>query len=170
MTNTKKITGKVAAIVNERELVINLGEKANIKIGMKFNVLDEPTVVKDPETKEELDVIRRVKIKVKIVEVRPKCAIARTYETYTVNEGGTFPSLTNLFKPRRITTRVRTLRYDDSGLDYAPIDETSSFVNVGDVVELLVEEETEILSEAIQEIKPTESTQPEEEERKDVIR
>ena len=72
MTNTMKITGKVAAIVNERELVINLGQNASINIGMIFNVLDEPTVVKDPETKEELDIIRRVKSKVKIVEVRPK--------------------------------------------------------------------------------------------------
>jgi len=153
MTDTKKITGRVAAIINERELVINLGEKANIKIGMKFNVLDEPTVVKDPDTKEELDVIRRVKIRVKIVEVRPKCAIARTYETYTVNEGGTFLSI-DVFKPRRIATRVRTLRYDDSGLDYAPIDEASSFVKVGDIVELRVEEETGNLTKAIPEIEP----------------
>jgi hypothetical protein len=35
----KKIRGKVAQILNEREVVINIGKDAGVKIGMKFKIL-----------------------------------------------------------------------------------------------------------------------------------
>ena len=152
--STPKITGKIAKILNDRELVLSIGKEAGVKDGMRFKVMDKPAVVKDPDTGAELGVIARDKVKVKIVEVRPKMSIARTYETYQTNVGGTGPDLSTvlggvtslaimskMFQPPKIITRVRTLRTEESGLDYGPLEETHSFVKVGDPVELIPEDE-----------------------------
>lgn len=142
-----RITGQVAAILNEREVVMNVGHEAGVSEGMKFKVMDQPKAVKDPSTGEEIGTVSREKLRVKVVQVQPRIAIARTYETYEKNLGGIGPGFgmlagfSKFFEPPKIVTRVRTLRYEDSGLDYGPIDEAQSFVKVGDPVEL-VEEET----------------------------
>jgi hypothetical protein len=132
------LSGVVAAILNDREIVINLGAEAGAMVGMKFRVFDRPAEVRDPNTKEILGTVRREKVRVKVVAVQNKLSIGRTYETYEVHEGGGgFDSLgwARLLKPPRVVTHVRTLRYDDSGLDYGPLEEDKSYVKVGDPVE-----------------------------------
>ena len=93
--------------------------------------------VKDPDTGEMLGHLDREKIRVKIVQVNPKFSIGKTYQTYLVNVGGTFPDFTQTFRrvlePRREVTRVRTSRTDDS-VNLEPMGEKSSFVKVGDPV------------------------------------
>lgn len=138
-----KLTGLVAAILNERELVINIGSEEGIEQGMKFKVLDEPFEVRDPETDELLDTISQQKIRVKVVEVRRLVAIARTYETYKLTTGGyRYPTtaMLDIFGPPRTETRVRTLRYDDSEAP-KPIDPAKCIVKIGDKVELILDDE-----------------------------
>ena len=131
------IEGKVAAILNERDLVVNRGADAGVKEGMRFKVTESKLLLEDPDTGETLGDLDQEKIRVKIVEVRPKFSIAKTYETYIVNVGGTAPNtLTGWLRqtlPRQEVTRVRTLRNDDN-ISLAPMDEASSFVKVGDPV------------------------------------
>lgn len=143
------ITGQVAAIINEREVVLNLGLTSGVSPGMKFRIMDQPTVVKDPSSGEELGIVSREKVRVKVVKVQPKLSIARTYETYEKNVGGkgglrmeAISGIAQMFQPPKIVTRVRTLRFEDSGLDYSPLDQAQSFVKVGDPVELVEEEAT----------------------------
>ena len=81
------IEGKVAAVLNDRELVINRGETSGVKPGMIFGILEEKEI-QDPDTKEELGSVEIVKIRVKVVDVKPKMSICRTYETYYFNLGG----------------------------------------------------------------------------------
>jgi hypothetical protein len=81
------IDGKVAAILNDRELVINKGKNSGVKAGMIFGILEEREI-EDPDTKEELGSVEIVKIRVKVVDVKPKMSICRTYETYNFNLGG----------------------------------------------------------------------------------
>ena len=50
------LEGQVAAILNEREMVINIGEDAGVKRDMIFRVLDKNVPVKDPKTGEVLGV------------------------------------------------------------------------------------------------------------------
>lgn len=142
MSEETKMSGLVAAIVNEREIVINLGESAGVKIGMEFRVLDIPRTVIDPQTGKDLGIIEREKIRVRVAEVRALLSIARTYETYRVNEGGTGISWGSMIlpEPPKLVTRVKTLRYEDSGLGDQPFDEKSSFVKVGDHVEAVEEQ------------------------------
>ena len=126
------INGLVASILNTRELVINIGSEQNVKIGMKFKVLENNYEIPDPITHEILGNIEREKIRVKVVEVKEKLAIARTYETYETSNlviSGSF-----LDAISGSSTKVKTLRASDSQAPYDPLDEKGSFVKVGDKV------------------------------------
>lgn len=137
------IEGKVAAILNERDLVLNKGSESGVTEGMKFKVTKPVLQVKDPDTDDDLGTVAREKIRVRIVEVEPKFSIGKTYETYVVNVGeGAASMLMVAFgrtAPRQEVTRVRTLRIDDS-VRLAPMGEGDSFVEVGDQVVQLEDE------------------------------
>lgn len=130
--------GKVAAILNERELVINLGSANGVEEGMKFKVIEPERRILDPDTQELLGTFDREKVRVKVVEVNPRYSVGSTYETYAVTlETPALPS----FGPRtgqttREVRRVRTLRAD-GGLYLEPMDETQSFVHIGDLAVLV---------------------------------
>ncbi len=53
MTQTKPIRGKVARILNERALVINIGEVDGVTYGMEFYI-SEIIPVRDPDTSKEI--------------------------------------------------------------------------------------------------------------------
>lgn len=136
------IEGKVAAILNERDLVVNKGSSAGVEEGMIFKVIEPDVSLKDPDTGESLGILEREKIRVKIVEVNPKYAVGKTYQTYVVNVGGIGLNVNWLAKfvePRQDITKVRTLRIDKS-ISLAPMNEEESLVKVGDqVVQIEVE-------------------------------
>jgi hypothetical protein len=126
------IRGAVAALVNERELVINRGSDHGVTRGMKFRVLTSNDVeVSDPETGESLGNIIRVKVRVQAASVQEKMTICRTYETI---RSGIFGA-----SARALTeTEYRTLRTGDSGF-LPPIQESDSYISVGDPVEEISE-------------------------------
>lgn len=102
------IEGKVAAILNERELIINKGAEAGVKEGMKFKIVEPKVDIKDPDTGEALGTLVHEKIRVGIVEVQPKFSKARTYETFVdYIEPPRLPLLPP--PPMLPVTRVRTL-------------------------------------------------------------
>jgi hypothetical protein len=141
------LTGKVAAILNSRELAMNIGANGGIEVGMVFRVLGE-AVLKDPDTGEQLGTVRHEKGRVKVTAVEKRFAIARTFETYEVNIGGiglgridmlsaVGESTARLFSPSEWVTRVQTLKYEDSGLELPEREDKSSiYVKVGDILEL----------------------------------
>ncbi len=144
--NKKPLEGKVAEILNDRELVINIGRKAGANEGMRFKVLDEkPVEIVDPDTKRPIGTIDRPKVKVKVVDVEKSLCIARTYETYEVNTGGSGSgrafSIGELFAPKKMETRVQTLRAQEWAFE--PLGEESSFINIGDRVQQIIETEEE---------------------------
>ena len=124
------IEGKVAAIINSRELVINRGAVAGVQEGMKFKVMDHLLEITDPESNETLGSLEREKVRVKVSEVHPKFSIAMTYETYEVSE----PSLTGIFASHRVT-RVRTLQ-TRGGTVQSPEDRVAA-VRAGDLAVLV---------------------------------
>jgi len=124
------IQGKVAAILNERELIINRGTASGVKEKMVFSVAPREEEVKDPDTGEILVSIPREKIRVKVSEVKEKMSVARTYETFQVYEAPD-PFVT-LRMRRGQVTKVRTLR-DETDFS-GPFKPDRSFVNVGDPV------------------------------------
>ena len=140
MTTRAALRGKVAAILNERELVINRGADAGVTEGMVFKVIQELPEIPDPDTGASLGAVSREKIQVRVVEVHPKLCVGTTFQTYKVGGGvfsGMLRSLDSLQQPEE--TRVRTLR-DSGELTFTPLLEKESLIKVGDIAEEVVEE------------------------------
>lgn len=141
MTDQKKrIEGRVAAILNARELAINIGSDAGVDPGMKFAILAEsPMIVKDPMTGQVLDQIDREKVRVEATDVRPKITICRTFRVKHIAGGGLSASalMMSLMERNLTTTPPReipeTLRLQDSSVPL-PLPEEESYVKVKDRV------------------------------------
>jgi hypothetical protein len=137
MTDQKKrIEGRVAAILNTRELAINIGSDGGVVPGMKFAVLAEsPMIVKDPMTGDKLDQIDREKVRVEAIDVRPKITVCRTYRVTRI-AGGPL-SLHGVITLRDLAAPPReiqeTLRLEDSSVP-PPLPEEESYVKVKDRV------------------------------------
>ncbi|MHB8834378.1 MAG: hypothetical protein ACYC9Y_01505 [Candidatus Methylomirabilia bacterium] len=138
------IRGKVARILNSRELAITVGEQNGVVVGMHFDVLDpKGEDITDPDTGEVLGSVERPKVRVKVVRVQPRLSIASTYKKYNVNIGGKGSildgGLTAWLQPEKIVTKYETLRTTEK--TWEDLDEKDSFVKTGDpVVEVAVAE------------------------------
>ena len=135
------VEGKVAKILNGRELAINRGSDDGVLQGMKFEVIDDLDEILDPDTKDSLGTFKRVKIRVKAVEVYQRFSITRTYETYQVTEPSPFdidtiPTVASIFS--RTVTKVRTI--SSSKTDYRDYEEGRGHVQVGDKVAQIQED------------------------------
>lgn len=131
----REIRGLVAKILDSRSLVINKGSNDGVAKTMVFEVLDKnATKIIDPETKENLGSIDRPKVRVRVVDVSDRLAIAETFETYTYNRGGMggFPNISRMLAAPDYVKKVETLRSEEKEWDSLP--EERSYVKVGDPV------------------------------------
>ena len=132
---TEPIKGKVARILNEREIAINLGTSKGITVGMYFDVIDSNGEnIEDPDTGEVLGSIDRPKVRVEVIHVQDKLSIATTYEVERLNIGGEgrLGPFAHYLMPPKWIEKYETLRTRDKG--WLPISERQSYVNVGDSV------------------------------------
>ena len=159
---TKPIRGKVARVLNTREIAINVGVEDGVTVGMYFDVMDlQYEDVRDPDTDEVLGSIERPKVKVKIIHVQEKLSLATTYRKERVNTGGSFMPLgpfARYLMPPNWVTRYETLSRIEEARDV--LDEEESYVKTGDPVVQVIEkidtkrkvltEDTEALNPAIE--------------------
>ena len=130
------IHGKVAAILNERDLVINKGHDDGVSEGMSFKVTQPNLSIRDPDSGVALGVLTREKIKVRVFEVHERFSVAKTYETYTT----TLPSTLEVVKGvantlhGRTVTQVRKILIEPSERESVTIGVEGSTVKVGDPV------------------------------------
>ena len=137
----KTIEGKVAKILNNRELVINRGSNDGVEFGMKFKIVEENEEILDPDTQESLGSIVREKIRVKIVHVQPSLSIGQTFETYRESTPSHFGSLFLGLGSSETVTKVRTL----SSSATTATDEKYATVRTGEkVVQVDENEETPV--------------------------
>jgi hypothetical protein len=141
------IHGRVARILNSRELVINRGGESGVRVGMRFAVLDTTGEgITDPDTGEELGSVLRPKVQLEVTQVSDRIAVAKTYKLRSVNLGGSNYQLGNIasmFAPARVVQRPETLKVEDA--DWEPLTESRSFVKVGDpVVEINADDQDEV--------------------------
>lgn len=143
------IEGKVAAILNSRELVLNIGESDGVEVGMYFKIMDkESREIVDPDTGLFLGRLDSEKVRVRVNRVQDKIAVAITYKNYSVNVGGTGSSVSHILglgtsseKPPRWITHYETLKQKSS--EFEPLDEKDSVIKVGDVaIQFLNDEDT----------------------------
>ena len=144
-----ELKGKVAQILNARELVVNIGSVNGVKPGMKFAVLSEqPLNIRDPENGEEIGVVDREKIRVEVTEVQNRISICKTYRTIREPAKGRDPQtamqellavripVMSWITPEPYTPPKEypeTLRADDSSLP-PPLSPSESFVKINDRV------------------------------------
>jgi len=132
---TDRIAGKVAQILNRRELVITAGSDQGVEPGMKFAVLNpKGAEIHDPETGEVLGSVEVPKVLVEAVRIQPRLSVARTFVTKRSNVGGSGSSLASmLFQPPKWVEEVETLKLSDKPFE-EDLDERESYVKIGDPV------------------------------------
>lgn len=133
------VTGMVAEIVSDQEIILNRGSEHGLKEGDYFAILDpKANSVRDPETGEPLGGIRKVKIVVRATDVAPKLTLARTFRTRRVNIGGNgsggLSGILGLYgEPPKWVDEVETFALKPDGP--RPIAEEESLVAIGDPFE-----------------------------------
>ena len=132
------IQGKVAEILNERDLVINRGESDGVCKGMLFQVTQPDVPIRDPDSGVELGVLVRDKIKVRVVDLHPHFAVAKTYETYSARVPSEIQQTLSRLGGRTVT-RVRKILNESSEQDGDTIGMEGSTVKVGDSVVQITE-------------------------------
>jgi hypothetical protein len=70
------IVGKVAQIIDESLIVLNVGSNNGVSVGMRFSVFEEGEKVLDPSTGVALENVEHVKGTIEIVHVQEKIAQA----------------------------------------------------------------------------------------------
>ena len=121
------IEGKVAKILNTREIVINKGALDGVEAGMKFNVQGPKLDVIDPDSEETLGHLVREKLRVLIVEVERRFSVGRTFETYQAID---LEAPNALVVAPAYVRKVKTIR---TGSEFE-FREGSAYVSVGDLV------------------------------------
>lgn len=139
---SEPIRGKVASVINEREIAINVGTTDGVAVDMHFDVMDAPDEdIRDPDTNEVLGSIERPKIRVKVTHVQERLSVASTYRIKNVNIGGYAyrklgPFSKSLMPPNWIT-KYETFKKEQETVD--ELDEEDSCVKTGDPVVQVIE-------------------------------
>ena len=130
------IRGRVAKVLNTRELLFNRGSDDGVRVGMHFAVLDpQAENVKDPETGQVLGSISRPKVTVEVSQVEPQLSLAATYRkirTNTGGSGGLGVGLGKLFEPPNWEERYETFKSSERTWEALP--EAQSYVKTGDPI------------------------------------
>ena len=138
---TEPIRGKVARILNSREMVINVGSGHGVVVGMRFDILDaKGEDVQDPDTGELLGSVERSKVSVEVSKVQQRLSVASTYRKERVNVGGAGlgnSPMSQLLMPARWETRYETLKTEEK--TWEDLAEEDSYVKVGDPVVQVLE-------------------------------
>lgn len=142
-TSSGPIRGKVAQILNSRELVINVGERHGVVADMYFDILDpKGEDITDPDTQEILGSLARPKVRVKITKVQERLSIATTFRKEKINIGGQGANIdfgfTRFLMPPTWITKYETLKTSEA--TWEDLDEEKSYVKTGDPVIQVAEE------------------------------
>jgi len=134
---TNMIRGKVARVLNSRELALNIGSQNGVRKGMIFDVIDpKGEDIVDPDTGGILGSLERPKVRVKVISVQDKLSVASTYKKERVNIGGVgigTSAISQLFiQPPEYVTHYETLKTEEK--TWEDISEEESYVKCGDPV------------------------------------
>ena len=77
----KPIRGKVAAVLDEERLVLNVGTDHGVARNMVFKVL-ETRVIRDPDTGDELGKVDVTKVQVQVGKTEERMSIAHLHNRY----------------------------------------------------------------------------------------
>ena len=125
----KPIRGKVARVLNNREIVLNIGTANGVAVNMYFDVIDVDELdIRDPDTNQLLGSIERSKIRVKVIHAQEKLSVAACHPYVSARQwkSGGWKSSTGTLGP------FAKLLLESS--------EADSAASVGDAVVQVIEE------------------------------
>lgn len=146
MTGTKvPIEGKVARILNSRDLALNIGSEDGVEKDMFFHIVEEEgRDIEDPETGEFLESVHLIKVTVMVFIVKSRISIATTFRKKRVNVGGkgfavAGSALHQLLMPEKWISKYETLKSKDREIE--KIDPQESYIEVGDYATQVVDQD-----------------------------
>ena len=130
------IRGKVAQVLNSREVALNKGQLDGVEVGMVFRIMSlKGSEITDPDSGDLLGSVELEKSRVKVAVVYERVSVAETYRTRKVNVGGSGlggAKFADLFAPPKWETRVETFEIDED--TKVELDEEETYVKRGDPV------------------------------------
>ncbi len=76
---SKPIKGKVALVLSEYEVALNIGSDSGVEKGMKFTIHSSPITILDPDTSKEIGQVTIEVDRVEVFEVEKGYSRAETY-------------------------------------------------------------------------------------------
>ncbi len=135
-TQVRPIRGKVAQILNSREVALNVGLDDGVEIGMLFDIVTpKGHDITDPVTGDVLGSLDKPKVRVKIISVQHRLSVAATFRKKRENIGGSSDLIglySRMSSPPRWITRYETLKTTDSTWEDLP--DEDSYISRGDPV------------------------------------
>ena len=101
------IRGKVAAVLDEERLVLNVGTDHGVTRKMVFRITGT-RVIRDPDTGDKLGEVEVMKIKVQVGKIKERMSIAYPYEEYSPGDYFLGPYL-QFFTSKDIKPALRSL-------------------------------------------------------------
>ena len=134
-TQTKPIHGKIAKILNSREVALNIGQVQGVSLGMRFEVLaPQAYEIPDPDTGVILGSVASTKVPVEITRVYDNVSVAATYRKQSVDIR-VISRPADIFLPPLWERRYETLKAGGGfAKDTIDLDPADSYVAIGDPV------------------------------------
>ncbi len=86
MTESKALKGKVADILSQYEIAINIGKSEGVEVGMRFIVLGEKSII-DPDNNQKLGTYNYEKLRVKVSKTEEHYSVAGSEPRETFSFG-----------------------------------------------------------------------------------
>ena len=119
----KPIRGKVAQVLDSRQVVLNVGSSRDVSVDMIFKVINpRGEEIRDPDTNQVLGSVESPKLLIRVIEVQENLSVATiSAANPTVTPSSLGPFTRSLMPPRWVD-QYETLSTDTGG------------VNIGDPV------------------------------------
>lgn len=122
------LTGKVAQILNERDVAINIGKDNGVAIGMRFAILADRSVeIRDPDTRVLLGEVPREKVVVQVVNVEDAFSICTASSTVLPNFASALQGIQAFIRPFGTPSTDESLP--------SPLSAEERYVRIGDRVQ-----------------------------------
>lgn len=84
-----EISGKIARVLSNQDVVLNRGQQHGISVGDYVGVIDDDdSIVENPEDGTEIGGLVSFKVSLRVTQVSESLSIASTYRVQQVNRGG----------------------------------------------------------------------------------
>jgi len=90
MTKSELLTGKVAELLGQYRIAINIGKNSGVEKDMEFIVLGKKSIL-DPDSHKKLGTYKYHKAQVQVIQVEDDYSVATTESTATMMFGSVEP-------------------------------------------------------------------------------